>query len=80
MNRFADNPLRTRADLARLAADMISPLIPCLSGGRARLDLGDTGAAYDAAVAGMEGTGSTPGTGSTGATSGPSTSAWWRWP
>lgn len=55
MNRFADNPLKTRADLARLAADMISPLIPCLSGGKARLHLGDTGAAYDAAVAGMEG-------------------------
>ena len=55
MNRFADNPLKTRADLARLAADMIAPLIPCLSGGKARLHLGDTGAAYDAAVAGMEG-------------------------
>ncbi len=55
MNRFADNPLRTRADLARLAADMIAPLIPCLSEGKARLHLGDTGAAYDAAVAGMEG-------------------------
>lgn len=55
MNRFADNPLKTRADLARLAADMISPLIPCLSVGKARLHLGDTGAAYDAAVAGMEG-------------------------
>ena len=55
MNRFADNPLRTRADLARLAADMIAPLIPCLSEGRARLILGDTGAAYDAAIAGMEG-------------------------
>ena len=111
MNRFADNPLKTRADLARLAADMIAPLIPCLSEGKARLHLGNTGAAYDDAVAGMEGfsrvlwalvpmlaggcpeaeepgrcggrgsyTASTPATGNTGATSGPSTSAWWRWP
>ena len=54
-NPCANNPLRTRADLARLAEDLIAPLIPCLSEGRARLHLGDTGASYDEAVAGMEG-------------------------
>ena len=55
MNRFAANPLKTRDDLVRLAVDMIEPLIPCLSPGKARLTLGDTGAVYDAAIAGMEG-------------------------
>ena len=55
MNTYASNPLKTRADLARLASDLIAPLIPCLSPGRARLHLGDTGAVYGPAVAGMEG-------------------------
>ena len=55
MNRYADNPLRTRQDVIRLAVDLIEPLIPCLSEGRARLKLGDTGAVYDGAIAGMEG-------------------------
>ena len=55
MNRYAENPLVTRSDLARLAMDMIEPLIQCLSPGKARLHVGDTGAAYDEAVAGMEG-------------------------
>lgn len=55
MNKYATNPLKTRADLIRLAADMIEPLVPCLSSGRARLHIGDTGAVYDAAIAGMEG-------------------------
>ena len=52
---FANNPLKTRADVALLAADLIKPLLPCLSEGKARLHLGDTGAVYDPAVAGMEG-------------------------
>ena len=55
MNAFASNPLKTRADVAKLAADLIAPLLPCLSPGKARLHLGDTGAVYDAAIAGMEG-------------------------
>lgn len=55
MKVFTDNPLRTRGDVVRLAIDLIEPLIPCLSEGRARLHLGDTGASYDEAVAGMEG-------------------------
>ena len=55
MNQFASNPLKTRADVARLAADLIAPLTPCLSEGKARLHLGDTGAVYDPAIAGMEG-------------------------
>ena len=55
MNNYADNPLRTRDDLVRLAVDLISPLTACLSPGKARLHLGDTGAVYDEAIAGMEG-------------------------
>lgn len=55
MKPFSDNPLRTRADLIRLAVDLIEPLLPCLSEGKARLHLGDTGAVYDAPIAGMEG-------------------------
>ena len=55
MNNYASNPLRTRADLARLAADLIAPLARRLSPGRARLDLGDTGAVYPPDIAGMEG-------------------------
>ena len=51
MNKYAENPLRTRADLVRLAADLIEPLLPCLSAGKARLHLGDTGAVYGEAIA-----------------------------
>ena len=55
MNKYATNPLKTRGDLIRLAVDLIEPLVPCLSEGRARLHIGDSGAVYDEAVAGMEG-------------------------
>ncbi len=55
MNRYASNPIRSRADLACLAAELIEPLVPCLSEGKARLHIGDTGAVYDEAIAGMEG-------------------------
>ena len=55
MNRFAENPLKTREDVIRLALDLIAPLKGCLSPGKARLHLGDTGAVYDAGIAGMEG-------------------------
>ena len=55
MNICASNPLKTRDDLARLASDMIEPLVKCLSPGRARLTLGETGAVYRPDIAGMEG-------------------------
>ncbi len=55
MNNYASNPLKTRDDLARLASDMIAPLVPRLSPGRARLELGETGAVYGRDIAGMEG-------------------------
>ncbi len=55
MNNYASNPLTTRADVARLAAELIAPLAERLSPGKARLDLGDTGAVYPPDIAGMEG-------------------------
>ena len=55
MNKYASNPLKTRKDVARLASDLIAPLVDCLSPCRARLNLGDTGAVYPPAIAGMEG-------------------------
>jgi len=55
MNKYASNPLRTRRDVAKLASDLIAPLVDCLSPGKARLNLGNTGAVYDSAIAGMEG-------------------------
>ena len=45
-NCVRENPLRTRADVERAAVQLIEPLIPLLSEGRARLHLGDTGAVY----------------------------------
>ena len=38
MNRYAENPLVTRADVARLAVDMIEPLIDCLDRKSTRLN------------------------------------------
>ena len=51
MNNCAANPLKTRADKVRLRLDLIRPLLPCLSAGKARLHLGDTGAVYGEAIA-----------------------------
>lgn len=48
------NPLRTRADVERAAVQLIEPLIPLLSPGKARLHLGETGAVYPADIAEME--------------------------
>ena len=45
-NRVKNNPLVTRADVERAAIELIEPLVPLLSEGRARLNLGDTGAVY----------------------------------
>ncbi|NLO85096.1 MAG: DUF2264 domain-containing protein [Clostridiales bacterium] len=53
-NPVKDNPLRTRADVERAAAQLIEPLMPLLSNGCARLHLGETGAAYPASIAEME--------------------------
>lgn len=53
-NCVRENPLRTRADVERAAVQLIEPLIPLLSEGRARLHLGDTGAVYPPEIAEME--------------------------
>lgn len=54
MNPATKNPLRTRKDMARAAVQLLEPLLPYLSRGRARLRLGDTGAVYSDAIAQME--------------------------
>ena len=53
-NCVKHNPLRTRADVERAAIQLIEPLVPLLSEGRARLNLGDTGAVYHEDIAEME--------------------------
>ena len=53
-NCVKNNPLRTRADVERAAIQLIEPLIPLLSEGKARLKLGDTGAVYPPDIAEME--------------------------
>jgi len=53
-NEVKNNPLTTRADVERAAMQLIGPLVPLLSAGRARLHLGDTGAYYPDSVAQME--------------------------
>ena len=53
-NRVKNNPLITRADVERAAIELIEPLVPLLSEGRARLNLGDTGAVYPPDIAEME--------------------------
>ncbi len=53
-NVVQNNPLLTREDVERAAADMIKPLLPLLSLGHARLHLGETGAVYSTAIAEME--------------------------
>lgn len=53
--RLADNPLKTREDMAAALQQLLVPLQPFYSKGKARLELGATGASYPAGVAGMEG-------------------------
>ena len=53
-NCVSQNPLRSRADMERAAVQLIEPLIPLLSEGKARLHLGETGAVYPASIAEME--------------------------
>ncbi len=55
MNQVQNNPLLTRADMARAAADMIAPLVSCLTPGKARMIVGEGSAHYPEDVAGMEG-------------------------
>ncbi len=54
-NAVKNNPLRTRADVERAAVQLIEPLLPLLSEGKAGLHLGETGVTYTSAVADMEG-------------------------
>ncbi len=49
------NPLRTRQDLVRAAAEILRPLPGCMSEGRARIFVGNGSAHYSEDVAGMEG-------------------------
>ncbi len=53
-NCVKNNQLRTRDDVERAAYQLIEPLLPLLSRGKARLHLGETGAAYDDDIAQME--------------------------
>ena len=52
---FASNPLRTRADLQRLATDLIEPLVPHFSPGRAQVRLGVNRALYGDPAGWLEG-------------------------
>ena len=53
-NCVKNNPLVTRADVEHAAIELIEPLAALLSPGKARLHLGDSGAAYEDAIAEME--------------------------
>ncbi|MBE0601169.1 MAG: DUF2264 domain-containing protein, partial [Firmicutes bacterium] len=53
-NPVSQNLLRTRADVEKAALQLLEPLVPLLSDGKARLRLGDTGAVYPASTADME--------------------------
>ena len=53
-NAVEENPLLTRADVARAAAELLLPLTPLMSHGRARIHLGETGAVYPNTIAEME--------------------------
>ena len=48
------NPLCTRADLCRAAADMLHPLTECMTPGKARIYVGNGSAHYGEDVSGME--------------------------
>ncbi|TQS70798.1 DUF2264 domain-containing protein [Rhodobacteraceae bacterium] len=53
-NPLYANPLRTRTDLARATTDLIAPLLPHMSQGRARIRLGASGVHYSSPAAEME--------------------------
>ena len=48
------NPLRTREDLRRAAAEILQPLTACMTPGKARIYVGNGSAHYSEDVAGME--------------------------
>ena len=48
------NPLRTREDLRRAAAELLRPLTECMTPGKARIYVGQGSAHYSEDVAGME--------------------------
>lgn len=50
----ARNPLRTREDLRRAAAEILRPMVPCMTPGKARIYVGNGSAHYPEDVAGME--------------------------
>lgn len=53
-NPVQENPLITREDVERAAVQLLEPLLPLMSPQKARLHLGDTGAAYPDDIAQME--------------------------
>lgn len=53
-NIVKNNPLRTRQDVEQAAVQLIEPLLPLLSEGKARLNLGGTSAVYADYIAEME--------------------------
>ena len=46
MRHFSENPLKTRADVQRLVTDLVAPVLPHFSEGRARIHLGANRALY----------------------------------
>ncbi|MDJ0785919.1 MAG: DUF2264 domain-containing protein [Myxococcota bacterium] len=54
-NPLASNPLRTRGDLEQAVRDLVEPLLPHMSPGRARVRLGSFGAVFPMADAELEG-------------------------
>lgn len=46
MSCFSENPLRTRADVQRLVTDLVAPVLPHFSAGKARIRLGASQALY----------------------------------
>ncbi|MGI8386945.1 DUF2264 domain-containing protein [Robertmurraya sp. P23] len=49
------NPLKTRQDLIDSLSQILKPLKPLYSKGKARLEIGNTGTSYSDCIAGMEG-------------------------
>ncbi|MFT3783314.1 MAG: DUF2264 domain-containing protein [Nibricoccus sp.] len=52
---FQNNPLRTRADVQQLLRDLVNPILPHFSKGRAEVHLGETRASYGDPAGWLEG-------------------------
>ena len=52
--QMSPNPLRTRGDVIRAAAELLQPLPACMTPGKARIYVGNGSAHYSEDVAGME--------------------------